>query len=359
MAQMTMAELLAKQEFKPINITRGSEVEGTVISIVDTEIVLDLGGKAEGVLSKKELPLDKQESIKVGDKLSAYVVHPENDSGQVLLGLNKASTAGKAGSRTAVNAARFQKFENALKNKQQIHGKALELNKGGLIIEVDGVRGFLPTSQMTLTQASQLEDSVGKDFTLVVIEVDPAQNRLIFSQKGEVSEDLKKNLSKLKVGDIVKGVVAAILPFGAFVTLSDGVEGLIHISEISWDKTEDAASLLKVGEEVSCKVVSVDSASGRVNLSIKQVTDDPFLEKTKDFQPDDVIKATVTKVGPMGVSLTLDGEIEGLIPTAKMDPDTEYEVGKSMNVLVDSVDARNRRINLAPFITSTKDLIYK
>lgn len=356
---MTMADLLAKQEFKPINTSRGSEVSGKVIAILDSEIILDLGSKAEGVLSKKELSSDKLAALKVGDSLSSFVIHPENDSGQVVLGSNKATSNKPGNFKSGVNPTRFRRFEEAMKSKQTVKGKALELNKGGLIIDVEGIRGFLPTSQVSLSQASKLEEAIGKELTLTVIEVDPSQNRLIFSQKAEISEDTKKHLSKLKVGDMVSGTVAAILPFGAFVSLPEGLEGLIHISEISWEKVEDAGSVLKIGDQVEAKVISVDSASGRVNLSIKQVSNDPFLEKTKDFQPDDVIKATVTKVGPTGVTFALDGGIEGFMPSAKQDADTTYEVDKSMNVLVDSTDAKNRRILVTPFITSTKDLIYK
>lgn len=356
---MTMAELLAKQEFKPVTITRGSEIEGTVVAILDSEIILDLGGKSEGVLSKKDLPADKQESLKIGDKLSAYVVHPENDSGQVVLGLNKASTVGKVGSRTAINAARFKKFQDALSNKQTVKGKATEVNKGGLIIEIDGVRGFLPTSQVTLSQASNLEESIGKELTLNVIEVDPSQNRLIFSQKSEISDDIKKKLSQLKVGEMADGEVAAILPFGVFVSLNEGLEGLVHISEVSWEKVDDPNKILSVGDKVKSKILSVDTNTGRVNLSIKQVTNDPFLDLVKDYQTDDVIKAEVTKVDPTGVTFKLDGGIEGFMADNKKDPDTEYEIGKSINVLVDSIDSRNRRVLLTPFITSTKDLIYK
>lgn len=360
---MTMAELLAKQsadwQIKPISITRGSEIEGNVISITDTEIVLDLGGKSEGVLSKKDLPLDKQNSLKIGDKISAFVVHSENDSGQVLLGLNKAATSGKAGSKLAAAVTRFRKFQDALINKQTVKGKATELNKGGLVIEVDGIRGFLPTSQVTLTQAANLDEAIGKELTLNVIEVDPSQNRLIFSQKQEISDELKDRLSKTKVGDIVEGEIAAILPFGAFVSLENGLDGLIHISELSWEKVDDPNTILKVGDKVSTKVLSTDLSTGRVNLSLKQISTDPFQEQVKDYQTDDVIKAEITKVDSTGVTFRLDGSIEGFMADNKKDPDTEYEIGKSLNMLVDSIDSRNRRVLLAPFITSTKDLIYK
>lgn len=352
---ISMADLLAKQESKPLSVSRGQEVEGTVVTIFDNEVILDLGTKSEGVLQKKDILPDQLENLKVGDKLSTFVLLTENESGQVVLGFQKALSKGRGGA----SQFNWEKFQQAQRRNSTLRGKGLEINKGGLIVEVDGVRGFLPSSQVTLTQAANLEEMIGKDLDVTVIEVDPNQNRLIFSQKTSVSEDVKAKLNKLKVGDKVEGQVAAVLPFGVFISLPDGVEGLVHISEISWDKVEDPNTVYKVGDKVEAQVISVDEATGRANLSVKQLSQDPFLEKVKDLNKDDVVKATVTKITSQGIFLSLEGGIEGVIPTSKTEADTDYPIGKTMNCLIDSIDTQKRRVTLAPFITSTKDLIYK
>lgn len=353
---LSMADLLAAQtqSSKPLFLSRGQEVEGTVIEIFPGDIILDLGTKAEGVLQKRDLPAETVKNLKVGDKIMTFVVFPENDSGQVVLGLNRVTNR-----KDAQNYPRFNKFESALKNNQVLTGKGIEVNRGGLIVEVNGMRGFLPSSQVSLSMASNLDELIDKELQVTVIEVDAGQNRLIFSQKTNVSEEVKTKLSKLKVGDEVEGTVAAVLQFGIFVSLPDGVEGLVHISEISWEKIEDPAILFKLGDKVRAKVISTDSNTGRVNLSIKQLAQDPFASQVKDISPDDVIKGTVQKVTSMGVHVTLENGAEGLVPSAKLEPESDYKPGDTKTFLVDSVDTAKRRVNLVPFLTSTKDLIYK
>jgi small subunit ribosomal protein S1 len=344
-----MADLLAKQETKIHSVTRGQEIEGVVLSLTDQEAIIDLGTKSEGVISKKDLPKD----AKVGDTIKTFVLQTENESGQVVLGVQKVT------GKNQFSSQRFDKFQEAKKNNTTLSGKVLELNKGGLIVEVNGTRGFLPTSQVSLSQAANLEEMIGKDIEVTVIEADSSQNRLIFSQKSEVTEEHLENLNKLKVGDKVSGVVAAVLQFGVFVTLESGVEGLVHISEISWEKTEDPSTKFKIGDAVNAEVISVDHTSGRVNLSIKKLEKDPFTDKVKDLQASDVVKGKVVKTTANGVQVMLESGVEGIIPTAKLEADTNYEEGAELTVIIDSVDTHKRKITLSPFITSTSTLIYK
>ncbi len=348
---ISMADLLARQEFKGISLTRGQEVTGEVVEILPQEVILDLGTKSEGVLQKKDIPAENLENLKVGVKIQTFVIYPENESGQVVLGLHRA-TRGNLGPK-------WDKFEDAYRKGQALSGKGLEINKGGLVVEVAGMRGFLPSSQIALSQAANPDELVGKDIEVRVIEVDPKQNRLIFSQKVVLSDNLKTSLAKVKAGDKVKGKVAALMPFGVFVSFAEGLEGLAHVSELSWEKVEDPNSLFKVGDEVEAKVLSADLDTGRVNLSIKQLQQDPFAQKAKDFQPDDIIKGKVTKVTSQGVSVELEGEVEGFVPQSKLEPDSNYAPGQSASFIVDTIDTQRRRVNLAPFLTSTKDLIYK
>lgn len=350
---MSMADLMAQQDSKSLSVSRGQEVEGIVIAVLPSEVVVDLGTKSEGILAKKDLPFEQQDSIQIGDKVKAVVIYTENDSGQVVLGLQRATQ------KQSPNAIKIQKFENNLRSGQSVKGRGVEVNKGGLVVEVGGVRGFLPSSQVNLSQMSNLDELVGQDLDLNVIEVDSNQNRLIFSQKTIISDETKALLKSVKSGDKVHGKVAAVLQFGVFVTLENGLEGLVHVSELSWDKVEDPNTLYKTDDEIEAQVLSIDETAGRLNLSIKQLANDPFADKAKDIEADDVLKATVTKVTPQGVFLTLKDDLEGFIPTSKLEAETSYEVGQAVTCLVDSIDTQKRRINLVPFITSTKDLIYK
>lgn len=361
---MSMADLMAKQTNKVKSISRGEEVEGTVVAFVGGEIIVDLGTKAEGVFQKKDLSPDQAKSIKVGDKITASVIHPENQSGQVVLGLQRA-----AGSKPG--SEKFTKFQRGISTKQVFKGKAVESNKGGLVVEVDGIRGFLPTSQVSLSQAANIEELIGKELDLITLEVEPNQNRLIFTQKTTLTEESKTKLSSLKAKDKVKGKVAAVLPFGVFVSLENGparnaphsdaggVEGLAHISELSWEKVEDPNTLYKVGDEIEAMILSIDEQSGRANLSIKQLSSDPFTDKIKDIQIEDVLKGKVTKITQNGVNVLLKESIDAIVPSAKLAGDEGYTEGEEYSFLVDSVDNYKRRINLTPFITSTKDLIYR
>lgn len=351
---MSMADLLAKHEEKNFAINRGQELTGEIISITPYEIIFDLGTKSEGVLPKKDLTTLQEETLKVGDKLQVFVVTTENESGQVILSLAKTTTTSKG-----INLAKWDKFQAAINSSKTFTGKGLEVNRGGLIVEIGDVRGFLPSSQVSLSTVANIEDLIGKELFVTVLEVDPSQNRLILSQKINVSKKAQEELGKLKVGDLVKGEVAAVLPFGVFATLENGVEGLVHISEISWEKIEDPNQYFKVGDKISAVVSSVDSNTNRVNLSIKQTKEDPFQKLASGFQKDDVVKGKVTKVSSNGVFVSLKEGIEGLIPTNKIGVDASYKEGDSVSVLIDNIDTQKRKIFLAPFITSTEGLIYK
>lgn len=348
---ISMADLLAKSELKSVNVNRGQEVEGQVIAILQNEIILDLLSKAEGVLQKRELSSQQLEKLKVGDKINAFVLQLENENGQVVLGLQKQV-------KNMGNASRWRKFEEVLRDGQSLKGKGIELNKGGLIVEVGGLRGFLPSSQVSLSQVANIEELVGQEIEVTVLEADSNQNRLIFSQKTNISEDIKTKLSKLKISDQVKGKVAAVLPFGIFVSLDNGVEGLVHISEISWEKVEDPGILFKVGDEVEAQVISLDANTGRVNLSMKQLSQDPFINKVGELQANDTVKGKILKITSMGVFVDLELGVEGMIHSVKLEGE-EYQIGQEVTCLVDSIDTQKRRVNLVPFITSTKDLIYK
>lgn len=351
-----MEKLLASQTQKLTNLSRGQQVEGEVIAITDKEIILDLGAKSEGVLQKRELD---SKIVKLGDKLKVFITLPENENGQAVVSTTHQvrQVTGK-GSR----GASWNRFIQAQQQKSRLKGQVLEVNKGGLIVEVEGIRGFLPNSQVGFELLSKvgkgMEDLIGQTLSLTVIEVDSNNNKLIFTQRGQVAEEVKQKLKAFSSGTKVFGKIVAVLPFGLVVDV-EGVEGLVFISDVSWEKVEDLSTVYKIGQDLEVVVTGIDEDLGRLSLSVKQLSQDPFSKLAEKYAPDEVIKGEITSVSESGVLIKLEERVEGLLPTTKMDSATKYEVGQAITVLVDSVDSKRRKINLAPFVTSTEGLIYK
>lgn len=355
-APLTMEELLSATGYNIPTLRRGQEVQGKVISVSPSEILVDVGGKSEGIVAGREFMAARDiiENLQVGDSLDATVIYPENDSGQVVLSLRKLS-----GDR------RWAELEEKRTNDEDIEVVALEVNRGGVICEYFGVRGFLPSSQL-MHSPSKTTDLIGKTLNARVIEVDRNSNRLILSQKifGKKDlEELQKLLSKVNVGDKSEGVVTAILPFGIFVEIEIGkedkkLEGLVHISEISWEKVDDPAKLFSVGDKVDVVVIAKEEETGRLNLSLKQLEKDPFEDASANYTQDQIVKGKVARVTPYGVFVSLDGGIEGLMHISKIPPSLSFEIGQATECTVESVDTAARRISLVPVVTE-KPILYR
>lgn len=362
----TMEELLASQP-KLVTLYRGQEVEGEIVAISEKEIILDLGTKSEGIIPTRDIPKDKLAVLKKGEKLKVFVNILENESGQVAVSLQKQLVVlrggpSRAGRSRGGRSIDWSKFIQAQNQKSKLQGKVLEVNKGGLIVEVSGARGFLPNSQVgfeLLTKAGAgLENLIGQDLTVIVVEIDSDNNKLIFSQRGQVSDDVLIKLKEFKNGQKTKGKIVAILPFGLVVDINK-VEGLVFISDVSWEKVDDLSKIFSVGEELPVLVIGLDSELGRLNLSVKQLTEDPFAELAQKYPADEVVKGEITAVTDTGAVVKFEDGLEGFLPASKMEAGSTYETGKIVTLLVDSVDTRRRKINLAPMITSTAGLIYK
>ncbi|HSX18971.1 MAG TPA: S1 RNA-binding domain-containing protein, partial [Candidatus Saccharimonadales bacterium] len=343
-----MADLLASSSNNKIpSLKRNQEVVGKVVMVSPSEILVDIGAKSEGIISGRELSAigDVGKNISVGDSIEATVLYPENDAGQVVLTLRKLS-----------GEKRWQELEERKKSGEEVEVVGYEANRGGIICDFLGLRGFLPSSQLAKA-TSKLEDLVNKTLSVKVIEVDRISNRLIFSQKGANKKDLGdlvKLLAKVKIGDKYTGVVTAILPFGVFVEIEIGsvgklagrqvgekeptdlqthepknqkLEGLVHISEISWEKVDDVSKIYKVGDEVDVLVIAKDAANGRLNLSVRQLTEDPFAEEAKKYTKEMIVKGVVSRVTPYGVFVTLNDGMEGLIHISKIPPNMVYTEG--------------------------------
>ncbi len=354
-----MEELLSSYSSKLKKVTRSQQVEGEIIIITDEELILNINTKSDAVLPKKELSHEQLNNLKVGDKLTAFVLITENEEGQIVLGMHLPQPV-KSGGRFGRSSFSLTKFIQAQRQNSTLSGQVIEINKGGLIVEVDSTRGFLPNSQIGLTALNMITkegELLGKEIQVKVIETDEKNNKLVFSQKGLVEAEAIKKLREFKKGDKVKGVVVGSFPFAVAVKIQD-VVGLVFSSDVSWGKEADLSKYQK-GQEVEVLVLGLDEELGRINLSLKHLTEDPFNKLSEKFQPDDVVKAEILRADESGVTFKLDGGIEGILPTGKIDPAISYEVGKTLTVLIDTIDLKKHKITLAPMVTSTEGLIYK
>jgi len=356
----TMEELLAQSSL-PIKIFKvGDVVEGIVTEKTPKAIYLDIGGKTEGMVIDREMKAaaDFIKELKVGDKVLAVVTQPENDRGQTLLSLKKAALQ-----------KLWQEFEEKLKTGEIIKVRGLQVNKGGLLVEAKGLSGFIPASQFSSALAGKVEELIGKTLEVKVIEVEPTKNRLVFSEKAVSEASLLKEqaeaLKKIKVGNILEAEITGVMPFGFFAKVNVGekrkpvtLEGLVHISEISWEKVEDPAKFYRVGDRVKVKVLGVDKKGGKLNLSIKQLFPDPWEDIEKKYPVDSKVKGTVVRLAPFGVFINLEPGIEGLIHISKIPAEKSFKVGEKVDCFVEFLDKENRRLSLG-LVLKEKPIGYK
>lgn len=353
----TMEELLALTGYKPKGFKRGETVTGKVTQVGNRMVLVDIGGKTEAAVSDKEWELSREylRAIKVGDEVTGIVMVPESDAGQVILSLRRAAADSK-----------WKKFEEALDDGSTIMVRGKEVTKGGLLVEAEGVFGFVPSSQLSHEAEENVGSFVGKTFSVKVIEVDRLQNRLVLSERAvseaEEIEQRKKALSGVKMGEEYKGIVVGMVPFGAFVEIDlkkgDKLEGLVHISEMSWEKVDDVGKLIKEGDKVSVQVIGIDEESGKLALSIKRLSGDPWAIVAKKYLMESKHEGVVTKIAPYGILVRMERGIEGLIHASKMPVDMSFKEGDKVEVFVESVDLEKRRLSLG-VVLSAKPVGYK
>jgi len=352
---MTMAELLSELGERITIPKRHQTVKGKVIKKTDEALFLDIGAKSEGVVNDREFVLAQEyiDKLKVGDEVNATVISEDADKGRIALSLRQ----------TASNS-KWEFFEKALKEKTELEALGLEVNKGGLIVSVDNIRGFVPSSQFGKNLVGKFESLKEKKFKVRVIEVDAEKNRLIFSER-HVSEAKElalrsKALDQVKPGAIYNGVVSGVMHFGLFVTVEvpvgskktiGHVEGLVHISEISWEKVTHPKDYHQVGDKIKVKVLDIDENSGKLNLSIKRLKDDPWLTINERYQSGTTVTGTVSRVENFGVFVNVEPGVDGLIHSSKLDSAQTFKKGDKISVNVESVSADQRRMSLSPVLT--------
>lgn len=362
-AGVTMADLLAQSEYNLRVPKTGNIVTGTVKNITKKMVLIDVGGKTEGIVTDREYhqAVDFIETLTVGQTVDVYVLDGESDSGQILLSLKKAALDKKWDELTA-----------AIEADKSVMVHAMDVNRGGMVVLFEGLRGFIPTSQFGRHITSKLPTLKGKDIEVKVIEADREKNRLIFSERqvSEASEIANSTaaLQALEEGQVVKGVITGIKPFGLFVAVEVPVEnegekgtgvleGLVHVSEVSWDKVDDLQTMFKKGQQVEAKVVVVDKNQGKLTLSLKQLQGDPWSDFASEIAEGATMKGTVSRIVPFGVFVSLKPGIDGLIHESKLGGEV-YSEGQEVMVSVDSIDTDQRRVSLSP-MTSELPVTYK
>lgn len=353
-----MAALL-EQSVSPINIKRGDVVEGVIVRIDQDEILVDIGLKSEGVLSTKELPASGYGSfgeLHIDDKVLVYVIQPETQDGHALLSLKRA------------NAERQWRIaEEQYKNGELLKARVIDYNKGGLIVDVAGIRGFVPISQILNLKreevasggenqetAAKLQSMKDKELQLKIIEINRARNRLILSERLAVQEWRQRRreelLDELKPGEVRQGVVSNLANFGAFVDLG-GADGLVHISQLAWSRVNHPSEVLHVGQNVEVQVLSVDKDKKKIALSIKRAEVDPWTTVEQRYTPGQVVTGVITKIAPFGAFARIEDGIEGLIHlselTPGMDPKQTLHEGVPLQLRILRIDAERRRLGLS------------
>lgn len=385
----TMEELLAQTKTTIIVPQKGQAIKGRIKQKAKKMLIIDIGAKTEGVITDKEyeLAMDFIQDLKEGDEIEAIVLSAVTERGQILLSLKQAALD-----------AKWDVFEDALKNDTILEAKGIEVNKGGLIVIVEGMRGFVPSSQFGKEHIGNIKALKGATIKVKAIEVDALTNRLIFSER-HVSEadelDLRDQaLEHVVEGTTYEGVVSGAMPFGLFVTVEvpvhpelaaaaesesktpatgvdaveakstevkptkaakpdsvGHVEGLIHISEISWEKVQDPRDYHKVGDRIKVKVLGIDEANGKLNLSLKQLSEDPWVGIAEKYPVTTTFAGTVSRVESFGIFVNVEAGVDGLIHASKLVGDENFTRGDKVTVTVESVEPEQRRMSLSPVST--------
>ena len=349
---------LSDQELGFKSLKFGDIVAGTIVRVDPREILIDIGAKSEGIVDQQELAsmsADAISKLNVGDRILAFVLRPEDREGNVVLSLARAQLERD-----------WREAEELLKSEQVFEAQVAGFNKGGLIVRVGKVRGFVPATQLETTLRkrpeagesgeSDLSALVGKKLQLKIIELDRERNRLILSERAATRELRKEQkerlLTELKEGDIRTGTVTSVADFGVFVALG-GVDGMIHLSELSWTKINHPSDLVKVGDQVQVQVLSVDRERERIALSLKRLQPEPWTTVEDRYKVGQLVTGTITKLASFGAFARLEDNIEGLIHISELadrriqHPKEVVKEGDQVTLRVIRIDAARRRLGLS------------
>lgn len=352
-----MASLLEKEGLGIDFPTQGEIRKGVIASITTGRILVSVGTKSEGIIEGKEyelIPSDELANLQLGQEIPVFVINPEDQNGNLILSYMRAR-----------EEEGWTEVESLLASKQATHSSIIGYNKGGLIVPVGGLRGFVPASQISMTRRSSATGDtpeqrwgkmIGEEIDVCVIEVDRERRRLILSERAastETRESVRERvLEELKSGEVYKGRITSIAEFGIFVNVN-GADGLVHMSEISWDRVPHPGELYKVGQEIKVKVINIDHEKKRIGLSIRQLQSDPWDEKAAQFQVGQLVEGTITRLTKFGAFARLVDDIEGLIHISEISerriehPKEVIKEGDVCTLRIIKVDPTVHRIGLS------------
>jgi small subunit ribosomal protein S1 len=331
-----------------VSVDDGQLVEGTVVKVDRDEVLLDIGYKSEGVIPSRELSIrndvDPSEVVSMGDKIEALVLTKEDKEGRLILSKKRAQYERAWGD-----------IERIKEEEGVVSGPVIEVVKGGLILDI-GLRGFLPASLVELRRVRDLAPYVGRSLEAKIIELDKNRNNVVLSRRAWLEETQKEQreefLENLKPGERRKGVVSSVVNFGAFVDLG-GMDGLVHVSELSWKHVDHPSSVVQVGDEIEVEVLEVDMDRERISLSLKSTQQDPWQEFATGHQVGELVYGRVTKLVPFGSFVQVGEGIEGLVHISEMAehhvdlPDQVVTQGEELWVKIIDLDLQRRRISLS------------
>jgi len=343
---ITMDDLL--EENAPAALATSEVVEGKVLSVKKHEVWVDLGAHGVGLVPRREIGLAR--NLGVGDSITASVVDAELEDGFALLSLRKAA-----------KDRGWEEIIRIFEAGETIEVNAYDANRGGLLIELEGIRGFMPVSQLSAEHyprvagadkdeiLQRLNALTNQALKVRILDANRKENKLIFSEKEAIRENMQQRFEKLKVGDEVTGTVTGVVDFGAFVNV-DGIEGLVHISEISWERVNNPADYVKIGDSVKAKIIAIDK--DRLSLSIKQLTEDPWLKEVEKFKKSEVVEGSVTRITPFGAFIQISPAVEALVHVTELgegegaDPEKIFKLNEKKEFTILDIDKENRKISL-------------
>ena len=330
--------------------TVGGVVKGSVVSVGRNEVRLDIGGLAIGIIRGPEL--DKHMDLRIGDEVEATVIHLDNEFGELELSLKG---AGRKRS--------WDKIKEIIKADTVFQAKVLDVNKGGLITRVEGIPAFIPVSQLSPANyprvsggekakiQEKLKALVGQTLDVKILDINEDDEKIVVSEKAVWETKQESVLSKYKVGDHVEGKVTAVTDFGAFVRFDENLEGLVHISEIAWQRIDHPRDVLKIGDHVRAEIINIENA--KIFLSMKKLVDDPWKSVAAKYNLGQYVKGTVLKINPFGLFVELDPEIHGLAHISELankpvkDANEIARVGDEFDFRIISIDAESHRLGLS------------
>ena len=353
----TMESLLKEQDLN-VDLPQSGEIRtGVVASVSPTQVLVSIGAKSEGVVSGRELDqlsAEEREALQVGQEVHVFVLNPEDSNGNVVLSLKRAQ-----------EQMSWENVEKLVESDEVIDSKIMGFNKGGLIVGVEGLRGFVPSSQISALRRSQStgdtpeqrwQKMIGEPISVRVIEVDRERRRLILSERAastESRQSIKERvIEELEEGQVYTGRVTSLANFGAFININ-GADGLVHLSELSWDHIDHPREVLEVGQEVQVKVIKIEKEKKRIGLSVRALQEDPWKSRVAKYSVGQLVEGVITRLTKFGAFARLEGDIEGLIHISEIaehrieHPKEVLKEGEVKSLRVIRIDPEQHRIGLS------------